>query len=53
MVRTMKLRLLQGKVMDVCMLIELQRRIARVVGGTVKLHFARLLVFWTKTEKLG
>jgi len=30
MVRTMKLRLLQGKVMDVCMLIELQKRIARV-----------------------
>lgn len=29
MVRTMRLRLLQGKVMDVCMLIELQKRVLR------------------------
>jgi hypothetical protein len=53
MVQTMRMRKLQGKVMDVCMWIELQEQVLRgmSVRRVLVLHFAGLLAFWTKTGK--
>lgn len=45
--QTMRMRKLQGKVMDVCMLIELQEQVLRgmSVRRVLLLHFAGLLAF--------
>jgi len=53
MVRAMRMRQLQGKVMDVCMVIELQKQVLQGVGGTcMVLHFADCLHFGQRQEKV-